>query len=40
MFVFQCIGLSNEDLEVREIEHLDIVFDDIPEKNYKKEEVL
>lgn len=37
--VLQCVGLSSEDLEVREVEHIDIALEDIPEKNFKKEEV-
>ncbi|CAC5385270.1 Phosphatidylinositol transfer protein alpha isoform,Membrane-associated phosphatidylinositol transfer protein 2,Phosphatidylinositol transfer protein 1,Phosphatidylinositol transfer protein 2,Cytoplasmic phosphatidylinositol transfer protein 1,Protein retinal degeneration B,Phosphatidylinositol transfer protein 5,Phosphatidylinositol transfer protein beta isoform [Mytilus coruscus] len=35
-----CVGLSDEDIEVREVEHIDIAYDDIPEKNFKKEEDL
>ncbi|XP_063444669.1 cytoplasmic phosphatidylinositol transfer protein 1-like [Mytilus trossulus] len=35
-----CVGLSDEDLEVREVEHIDIALEDIPEKNFKKEEDL
>lgn len=34
------IGLSDEDLEVREVEHVDIAFDEVSEKHYKESEDL
>ena len=35
----QCLSLSEEELKERQVLHLDIAYDDIPEKYFKEEEV-
>ena len=35
----QCLGLDEEELVEREVDFVDIAYDEIPENNYKKEEV-
>ncbi|KAJ8037841.1 Cytoplasmic phosphatidylinositol transfer protein 1 [Holothuria leucospilota] len=37
---YNCLGLSEEDLKEREVDHVDIVFNEVPEKYYKVEEDL
>ena len=36
---FQCFDLSEELLEAREVIHVDIAYDELPEKHYVPEEV-
>ena len=38
-FLLQALDLNEEELSVRETEPLDIAFDELPSKYYKKEEV-
>ncbi|KAH8261771.1 hypothetical protein KR026_008465, partial [Drosophila bipectinata] len=33
-----CLDLTEEELKVRTVDHLDIAFDDLSPKHYKKEE--
>jgi len=35
----QCLGLSEEELLEREVDYVDIAFDELAEKHYKVEEV-
>jgi len=35
----QCLNLSEEELTEREVDHVDIAFDELAEKHYKVEEV-
>ena len=37
--VLQAVGLSDEDLTVREVDYMDIATDPLPEHKYKAEEV-
>ena len=37
--VLQAVGLSDEDLAVREVDFMDIATDPLPEHKYKAEEV-
>ena len=39
MFCVQCLGLTEEVLEQREVDFVDIAYDEFPEKYYKEEEV-
>lgn len=36
----QCLGLSEQDLKEREVDHVDIAYNEVPEKHYKVEEVI
>ena len=37
--IMQCLGLSEDDLAQREVDHVDIVLEEVAEKHYKPEEV-
>ncbi|XP_046576124.1 cytoplasmic phosphatidylinositol transfer protein 1-like [Haliotis rubra] len=37
---YTCVNLSVEDLSVREVDYVDIVLDELPQKHYKEEEDL
>jgi Phosphatidylinositol transfer protein len=37
---WQCLGLSEDELAQREVEHVDIVQEEVAEKHYKPEEVV
>ena len=39
MFWVQCLGLSEEELAEREVDVVDIAFDELAEKHYKVAEV-
>lgn len=39
-FFLQCLGLSEQDLKEREVDHVDIAYNEVPEKHYKMEEVM
>jgi len=38
MLDLQCLDLTEEELKVRTVDHLDIAFDEVSAKHYKKEE--
>ena len=39
LWYFQCVNLKPEELQQREVDFLDIAYDELPSKHYKESEV-